>query len=399
MSTLTHRSGALLVALVPDTESRLRSMEIRGKVAIVGVGHSEQGTLPGKSPEQLSIAAIKAALADAQITKDQIDGLITCKSVQGGNAEIALGPLFGLSPKYAQTLDYGTCNFSLHLAVQAILTGMAETVCLVYGANARSSKVNFARATPSLASASGFVHIAGQGAMALQRHKAKYGTTDEQFGWFAVSEREWAQRNPLAIFREPTTIDEYLAKPYMVEPLRREDVTMISDGGVALIVTSAERAKDYPNKPVYILGMAEQSEIKGDYFDDYLQRPFLNGAASQIWANTGFKPSDIDLLYIQNPTAVWNLQMVEAYGFAPEGEGGAWAAEGHIRPGGDLPLNTNGGQLSESYMWGWLHIVEAVRQLRGTVEPERQVTGAELSLYCSTYTFFKGACSIIGVHQ
>jgi len=196
-----------------------------------------------------------------------------------------------------------------------------------------------------------------------------------------------------------TTIDEYLAKPYMVEPLRREDVTMISDGGVALIVTSAQRAKDYPNKPVYILGMAEQSEIKGDYFDDYLQRPYLKGAASQIWANTGFRPSDIDLLYIQNPTAVWNLQMVEAYGFAPEGEGGAWAAEGHIRPGGDLPLNTNGGQLSESYMWGWLHIVEAVRQLRGTVEPERQVTGAELALYCSTYTFFKGACSIIGVHQ
>jgi acetyl-CoA acetyltransferase len=145
--------------------------------------------------------------------------------------------------------------------------------------------------------------------------------------------------------------------------------------------------------------MAEQSEIKGDYFDDYLQRPFLKQAASQIWGSTGFKPSDIDVLYIQDPTAVWNLQMVEAYGFAPEGEGGAWAAEGHIRPGGDLPLNTNGGQLSESYMWGWLHIVEAVRQLRGTVEAERQVAGAELAMYCSTYTFFKGGCSIIGVHQ
>ena len=374
-------------------------MDIRGKVAIVGVGHSAQGTLPGKTPEQLSIDAIKAALADAQLSKDQIDGLITCKSVQGGNADVTVGPLFGLSPRYAQTLDYGTCNFSLHLAVQAILTGMADTICLVYGANARSGKVNFGASRPTLEAASGFLHVAGPAAMALQRHKALYGTTDEQFGWFAVSEREWARLNPLAIFQDPLTIDDYLAKPYMVEPLRREDVTMISDGGVALIVTTADRAKDFPNKPVYILGMAEQSEIRGDFFDDYLMRPYLKKTSQQIWNNTGLNPSDIDILYIQDPTAVWNLQMVEGYGFAPEGEGGAWVAEGHTRPGGDLPLNTNGGQLSESYMWGWLHIVEAVRQLRGTVEPERQVPNAELAMYCSTMVFMKGACSIIGTHQ
>jgi acetyl-CoA acetyltransferase len=374
-------------------------IDIRGEVAIVGVGHSPQGTFPGTTAEQLAIQAIQSALDDAQLTKDQIDGLITCKSIQGGNVDISLGPRFGLSPRYAQTLDYGTCNFSLHLAVQAILTGMADTICLVYGANARSGKFNFSAAAPSLESASGFVHIAGQAGMALQRHKAMYGTTDEQFGWFAVSEREWAQRNPLAIFREPMTIDDYLAKPYMVEPLRREDVTMVSDGGVALIVTSAERAKDYPNKPVYVLGMAENTEIRGDSFDDFPMRPNMKGTAQRIWKQTGFTPSDIDILYIQNPTAVWNLQMVEHYGFAPEGEGGPWVAEGHTRPGGDLPLNTNGGQLSESYMWGWLHMVEAVRQLRGTVEPDRQVPSPELAMYCSSMTFLKSAASIIGVNK
>jgi acetyl-CoA acetyltransferase len=374
-------------------------VDVRGKAAIVGVGHSAQGTLPGRGPEQLSIEAIKSALGDAGLAKDQIDGLITCKSIQGGNADVQVGPLFGLSPQYAQTLDYGTCNFSLHLAVQAILTGMAQTICLVYGANARSGRFDFGAAAPTLSGASGFVHIAGLAAMALQRHKAKYGTTDEQFGWFAVSEREWAQRNPLAIFKDSMSIDDYLARPYMVEPIRREDVTMISDGGVALIVTSAERAKDYPNKPVYILGMAEQSELRGDYFDDYLMRPFMKRAAQQIWKSTGFTPSDIDILYIQDPTAMWDLQMVEHYGFAPEGEGGPWVAEGHTRPGGDLPLNTNGGQLSESYMWGWLHMVEAVRQLRGTVEPERQVPNPELAMYCSTFAFSKGACSILGTHQ
>jgi acetyl-CoA acetyltransferase len=373
-------------------------VDIRGKVAIVGVGHSAQGTFPGTTAEQLAIEAIQSALADAQLSKEQLDGLITCKSVQGGNVDISLGPRLGFSPRYAQTLDYGTCNFSLHLAVQAILTGMADTICLVYGANARSGKFNFAAAAPSLESASGFVHIAGPAGMALQRHKALYGTTDEQFGWFAVAEREWAQRNPLAIFRDPMTIDDYLAKPYMVEPLRREDVTMISDGGVALIVTSAERAKDFPNKPVYVLGMAENTEIQGDYFDDFPMRPNIKGTAQAIWKKTGFTPADIDVLYIQNPTAVWNLQMVEHYGFAPEGEGGPWVAEGHTRPGGDLPLNTNGGQLSESYMWGWLHMVEAVRQLRGTVEPDRQVPHPELAMYCSSMTFLKSAASIIGVN-
>lgn len=374
-------------------------VDIRGKVAIVGVGHSDQGTFPGKTAEQLSIEAIQSALEDAQLTKEQVDGLITCKSIQGGNAEVAVGPLYGLSPKYAQTLDYGTCNFSLHLAVQAILTGMAETIVLVYGANARSAKVDFAAAAPSLEGASGFVHIAGQAGMALQRHKALYGTKDEDFGWFAVSEREWAQLNPLAIFQDPLTIDDYLNKPYMVDPLRREDVTMVSDGGVALVVTSAERAKDFPSKPVYVLGMAENTEIRGDQFPDYHMRPNIQGTAARIWQNTGFTPSDIDILYIQNPTAVWNLQMVEYYGFAPIGEGAAWAAEGHIRPGGDMPLNTNGGQLSESYMWGWLHMVEAVRQLRGTVETERQVPNPELALYCSTMAFQKSAASIIGVNR
>jgi len=372
--------------------------DIRGRVAIVGVGHSDQGTFPGTTAEQLSIRAIRSALADAQISREDVDGLITCKSIQGGNVDVGVGTRFGLSPKYAQTLDYGTCNFSLHLATQAILTGMAETIVLVYGANARSGGVNFSAASPSLEGASGFVHIAGQGGMALQRHKALYGTRDEDFGWFAVSEREWAQRNPLAIFQTPMTIDDYLAKPYMVEPLRREDVTMVSDGGVALVVTSAERAKDYPNKPVYILGMAENTELQGDYFPDWHQRPNIKGTAADIWKKTGLKPTDMDLLYIQNPTAVWNLQMVESYGFAPEGEGAAWAAEGHIRPGGDMPLNTNGGQLSESYMWGWLHMVEAVRQLRGTVEPDRQVPNPEVALYASTMAFNKSAASIIGVH-
>ena len=373
--------------------------DIRGKVAIVGVGHSDQGTFPGTTAEQLSIQAIRSALGDAQITKDDVDGLITCKSVQGTNKDIEVGPLLGFNPGYAQTLDYGTCNFSLHLAVQAIVTGLAETIVLCYGANARTMRFPFGAASPTLAGASGLMHIGGPAAMALQRHKALYGTTDEEFGWIAVGSREWAQRNPVALFREPMTMAQYLAEPYMIEPLRRQDVTMLSDGGVALVVTSAERAADFPTKPVYVLGMAEQSQIRGEHDPGFLDRAWMSSASERIWDQTGMKPADIDLLYIQDPTAVWILQMIERYGFAPVGEGGRWLAEGHSRPGGSLPINTHGGQLCESYMWGWMHLVEAVRQLRGEAGPERQVNEAEIAMYCSTQAWLKGGASIIATHK
>jgi acetyl-CoA acetyltransferase len=238
------------------------------------------------------------------------------------------------------------------------------------------------------------MHIAGTAALALQRHKAVYGTTDEQFGWIAVAEREWARLNPTAIFREPMSMDQYLAAPYLVEPLRRADVTMLADGGVALVVTTADRAADFPHAPVYVLGMAEQSAIQGESVPGYLNRSWLADIGRRIWRATGLGPADVDALYIQDPTAVWVLQMLEAYGFCPEGEAGPWLAEGHTRPGGDLPLNTNGGQLSESYMWGWLHMVEAVRQLRGQAG-ERQVPGARTAMYCSTQAWVKGGASIM----
>lgn len=368
-----------------------------GKVAIVGVGHTEQGTIPGTSPELLSVRAIKAALADAGIDRSQVDGLVTCKSIQGLNPDVAVGQLLGLEPPYSQTLDYGTCNFSLHLATQAIITGLANTVVLAYGANARSVRHPFGAPPPNMDGAAGLMHIAGAAAMGLQRHKAVYGTTDEQFGMIAVSEREWARKNPIALFRDPMTIEDYLAKPYMVEPLRREDVTMLSDGGVALVLTRADRAGDFPHKPAYVLGMAEHANIRGTRLKDYPMRPWLAEVAKRIWSVTGLSPSDIDALYIQNPTALWVLQMLEYYGFCPVGEGGPWLAEGHIRPGGDMPLNTNGGQLSESYMWGWLHMVEAVRQLRGQAG-ERQLDNPEVAMYCSTMAWNKGAASILGTN-
>jgi acetyl-CoA acetyltransferase len=204
--------------------------------------------------------------------------------------------------------------------------------------------------------------------------------------------------NPLAIFRKPLTIDDYLAADPLVAPLRRADLTMISDGGAAIVLTTAERAADRASKPVYVLGMAEHAALRADQNPDNLLRPWLGEVAQRLWSGTGLGPQDIDALYIQDATSVWVLQMLEWYGFCGVGEAGAFLAEGHTRPGGSLPVNTNGGQLSESYMWGWLHLCEAVRQLRGEAG-ERQVPGAEIALDCSSHDFLKGAASILSTHQ
>jgi len=340
-----------------------------------------------------------SALADAGVATSDLDGLIACKSVQGQGNDVAVGALLGLNLPYVQSLDYGTCNFSLHLAVMAILSGMANTVLLTYGADARSRKFDFGKPMygADMASAAGLVHIAGRAGLALQRHKAVYGTTDEQFGMLAVGQRLWAQKNPNAIFQKPLSMADYLSEPYMVDPLRRSDVTMISDGGVAIVVTTAERAQDLPNTPVYVSGIAEHAGVRGDHNPENLMRPWLIDAAAAIWDSTGLTPADIDALYIQDPTAVWSLQMLEYYGFCALGEGGPFLAEGHTLPGGDLPLNTHGGQLSESYTWGWMHVVEAVRQLRGQAG-QRQLDSPQISMYCSSHGFVKAAASILSTN-
>jgi acetyl-CoA acetyltransferase len=369
----------------------------RGSVAVVGVGATEQGELPGRTADEIAVDALKIALDDAGIDKHAIDGLITCRSIVGFGIDTSIGTLAGLNPRFSATLDYGTCNFSLHLAALAITSGLCTTAALLYGTNPRTARFSFGRppAGADFTAPYGYVHIAGPAALGFRRHQHLYGTTEEQLGHVAVIQREHAQLNPLAVFREPLTIDDYLVSPYLVAPLRRHDVTMVSDGGVGVIVTAAARVDEFPNRPAYLLGMAEQTALRELENDDNLLRPWIGEVASRVYPAAGVTPADIDALYIQDPTALWVLQMLEHYGFCGQGESGPFVAEGNTRLGGTIPVNTNGGQLSESYMWGWLHLVEAVRQLRGDCGP-RQVEGARLVQHCSTMSFQKAASSILG---
>jgi acetyl-CoA acetyltransferase len=373
-------------------------MSIAMKTAVVGVGTTEQGQLPGKTANEIAADAIELAIADAGLTKDDIDGLITCRNLTGGaGIDEQIGHLLGMNPDFSATLDYGTGNFSLHLGVMAITAGLANTVVLAYGTNQRSQRVGFGRVVgggAEFAAAAGLVHVAGSAAMAFRRHQHLYGTTEEQLGWVSVSQREWARLNPLSIFKEKMSIDDYLNHPYIATPLRRPDLTMISDGGAALVLTRADRAKNSPKKPIHIVGIAEKTALRADQNPDNLMRPWLSATAQQLWNTTGVRPSEIDAVYVQDATSVWTLQMLESYGFCKPGEAGAFFAEGNTRPGGSLPVNTSGGQLSESYMWGWLNLCESVRQLRGECG-ERQVPGAETALDCSSHDFLKAAATLL----
>lgn len=372
------------------------------RTAIVGVGATEQGEISGESGDEIAVRAALLALEDAGIDKSRIDGLVTCKppraAVRTGVDE-DIGQLLGINPAFSTTLEYGACAFSLHTAAMAIMSGLAETVLLTYGTNQRTARTTFSLpvgGSADWAALSGFVHVAGPAAMAARRHMHLYGTTEEQLGWVSVAQREWARDNPLAIFRDPLSIDDYLAMPYVVAPLRRADLTMISDGGAAVILTGAERAADYAKPPVYLAAMAQQSALRSDQNDDKLMRPWLSDIAGRLYSRVGLSAHEIDVAYLQDATSVWVLQMLEAYGFCGAGEAGPFLAEGNTRPGGSLPVNTNGGQLSESYMWNWLHLYEAVRQLRGECG-DRQLARAGIALHAQTHDFFKGAASILSV--
>ena len=375
-------------------------MSHKARTAIVGIGATEQGEIPGETGNQLAVRAAVLALADAGIGKLAIDGLVTCKpprSAENGGIDEDVGFMLGINPAFSTTLEYGACGFSLHLAAMAIEAGLASTVLLTYGSNQRSSRSSFSSpvgGSGDWASLAGFVHVAGPASMAARRHMALYGTTEEQLAWVSVAQREWAQRNPRAIFREPMTINDYLASPYIVAPLRRADLTMISDGGTAIILTRADKAADFRSAPVYLAGMAQQSAMRNDQNPDKLMRPWIADIAKRVYAEAGLGPADMDVAYLQDATSVWVLQQLEWYGFCPVGEAGPFLAEGHTRPGGSLPVNTNGGQLSEAYMWNWMHLYECVQQLRGEAG-DRQVAGAEVALHAQTHDFFKGAATVL----
>jgi acetyl-CoA acetyltransferase len=287
----------------------------------------------------------------------------------------------------------------------AIETGVAEVVALVYGNNQRSAKVQYGgeKAIGGESVLSYVYHapwgMTSQGslyAMLQRRYAQERGYTESDLGQVAVAQRAWASKNPHAIQQKPITIEDYLASNYVCEPLHLFDYCLINDGGVALILAESNRARHMCDKPVYIETIARYDyNQNGTSLRPQLQTFYTHAqqkVADRIFNATGWGPEDMDLVQIYDSFAVHIPLALEGYGYCKPGEFPKLCKEQGIGPGGKRPVNTSGGHLSESYMQGWNHQIEMIRQLRGTCG-ERQIQKCNRGHYSSD--IFGKAFSII----
>lgn len=362
--------------------------DLRGAAAVVGVGLTPFGTLPGKTPFEVTAEAIHNALADAGLKKDQVDGFFT-----SGMGHVFHGlqavEYFGLNPSVVDSTNIGGSSFvnCLQSAAMAIKTGACEVALIAYGSTARSNP----RGGPGGGAGPNAYNPHESEykprnpvvsyALAAARHMYEYGTTREHMAEVAVAARRWAQKNPRAEMRDPLSVEDVLNSRMICDPFSKLDCCLVSDGGAAAILVSAERAKDFPAKPVYLLGVG--SAIT---HEQIAQMPDLTVTAAaqsgpRAFEMAGVGPSDIDVIEFYDAFTINTILFLEDLGFCPKGEGGRFVADGHIGPGGSHPVNTNGGGLSCVHpgMYGMFVQIEAVEQLRGDCG-ERQIKGAELAL-------------------
>ncbi|MGH3662783.1 MAG: thiolase family protein [Micromonosporaceae bacterium] len=359
---------------------------LKDSAAIIGVGATPQGKLPGSTSLTLAVDAFKAALDDSGLRKSDIDGLLTFPGTtapEGPLNYLRLGETLGIDPAYTGSMSMGggTAGALVQLAAMAVSTGMATNVACVFGDAAKTGGSRFNRASGWGDSWGiwGMTGAAANSAISASRHMARHGTTSEQLGEVAVACRHHASLNPNAVMREPITVADHQASRFIVEPLHLLDCCLISDGGVCVIVTSAERAHSGKQSPVWLSGMGQAYTTRTLEREDWWYVPHQKAALDRAYAMAGVGPADIDVAQLYDNFTISVLLWLEHGGFCGEGEAGGFVEGGRIQLGGELPVNTAGGNLSESYMEGWLHIVEGTRQLRGE-SGQRQVPDAEVCL-------------------
>ena len=363
---------------------------LRGHSAIVGVADaaSPTGEL-GQHGRALEVAMIQEALADAGLTLADVDGVAA-----GGNPT-GLAEYLGIRPRFIDGTMVGGSSYELHVehAAAAIATGLCEVVIGVYAATPRSDRLRrgggggfrgpMPGPNPMLEweLPYGLRMPMGAYALAASRHMAVYGTTPEQLAQIAVDTRRWAAMNPRARYRHPISIDDVLASPMQVSPLHLLDCCLVTDGAGAFVMTSAERARDLPKPPAYVLGAATcgTHSMISEMPDFTTTGGAVSGPAA--FAMAGVKPADVDLLMGYDSFTITALLHLEDLGFCAKGEGGAFVEDGKLGPGGSFPMNTNGGGLSYTHpgQYGMFLLVEAVRQLRGECG-ERQLDDPKIAV-------------------
>jgi len=335
-----------------------------------------------------ALAAFADALRDARVGREEIDGLIVGPST----AYERMAEVLGIDPRWGDQAD---AALAVIQAVTAVESGLAEVVALVYGNDQRSAGTQYGgpQAMGGDAFLSYVYHapwgMTSQGAlyaMTWRAYAQARGYAEGDLGQVAVAQRGWASLNPNAIMRGRITLEDYLAAPFVCEPLRLLDYCLINDGGVALIVTTAERARRMHERPVFIEAVGrrdlnrEATSLGLRLTGFYLSAQ--QDCAVQAYAIAGCGPKDIDVLQVYDSFSVHVPLALEGYGYCAVGDAARFLREEGIGPGGRLPTNTGGGHLSETYMQGWAHQVECVRQLRGECGA-RQVPGARRVHYAS----------------
>lgn len=369
---------------------------MRNDIAIAGLGITKQGKVYDHNQVGFAVEAVRLALADAGLERKDLDGLLLNPGLSwqdGGMGAFQLQQALNLRDlRLSATMNAGgatACAMIQH-AAEAIDAGICNTVVCVFsdaplkpprpktdGKSKDSGSAGAYAFAGGLEAAYGMFGINARYAMVAQRHMHLYGTTNDHLGSIAVAQRQWANNNPAAQFYDtPLTLDEYRNSRWVAEPFHLFDCCLVSNGGLAVIVTAAERARDMKKPPVYIRGMG-QGHPGGDPMDTLASGAVMSGP--QAFSMAGMTIKDIDVVELYDCYTFTVLVCLEDYGFCRKGEGGPFLADGKTSPGGSLPVNTGGGQLSSFYMWGMTPVSEAVIQIRGE-GGERQVNGAKTAL-------------------
>ena len=382
------------------------------QVALVGVAESDLGVVPKKTATELAAQASVRALDDAGLTLDQVDGLFTANLSRFSVTQLAEN--LAIYPSFLDCTMTGGSSFEMHLghAAAAIRNGLCEVALIAYGSVQRSRKArNIAGFNESGTSAALYENVYAPlfpvsfYAMVAQRYMHEHGATPEDLAQVAVAARQWAKMNPKAFKREPLTVADVLASPLVSSPLHGLDCCLVTDGGGAVVVTSMERARSLKQKPVTLLGHGEATTHDAMSQAPNLLRHGSAESAKRAFMMAGVTPAEIDVVQIYDAFTINVLVGLENLGFCEYGEAKDFIKGGRIAPGGDFPVNTQGGGLSYCHpgMFGVFLLIEAVRQLRGDYakgsNPERQVKDARVALCHGTGGVFSSHSTVIlGVH-
>jgi acetyl-CoA acetyltransferase len=369
-------------------------------VIIAGAAETDRlGKIPDQSTLGLHLEAARNAVADAGLTMKDIDGIATVAAP--GPVQVAHA--LGIYPDWIDGTGVGGTSFLLHVrhAVAAIRAGHATTILITHGESGRS-RVGAApfRRDPSSPLGQFELPYGTLGptttfTIPLLRYMKDYGLTHEQLASVAVVQRQWAARNPRALYRDPITVEDVLASRLVAYPFHLLECCLVTDGGGALIITSADRAADFPKPPVHVIGTGESSETPMiSQMIDFTESRMFRQAGRKAFAEAGITTADVDHLMVYDAFAHVPIYGLEALGFVKKGEGGPFIADGNTGPGGPLPLNTNGGGLSYTHtgMYGMFAIAEGVRQVRG--EAAAQLDRADISVIVGNGGMF-AACGVL----